>query len=254
VGTNVFFRRYIKSVLRLAACCEEKNVGTLPGGRTLVLSPHYDDEVIGAGGAIMIQAEKGSRVGVVYLTDGRMGIPGIRDRSLVEATRRAESARALDILGIDEVYHMAEPETKLRPGRKLLRELAPIVKEFSPEVVFVPWFFDNHVDHVEANRVLASVAGELNSGVLIAGYEVWTPLVPNLYLDITGVASRKRKALLCFTSQLRQVDYMRTAMALGKRRAMEWGRGLYAEAFFCLRVEEYLDWIDRSGIGAMKFV
>jgi len=254
MASNVFYDRYIRSVLLLRERYREEKTRALPGGRTLVLSPHYDDEVIGAGGAVLTQIERGHRVRVVYLTDGRMGMPSIPDKALVEETRRAESHQALEILGVREVYHLSEPETMLRPGKALVQKLIPVVRGFAPEVVLVPWFFDNHVDHVEANRVLLSIVSELDKSTVILGYEVWTPLIPNLYLDITRFASKKRKALMCFASQLEQVDYIRTTMALGKRRALESDSGGYAEAFLCMRIEEYIDWIDRSGIAAIKFV
>jgi LmbE family N-acetylglucosaminyl deacetylase len=254
MAVNVFHKKYLESVLGIRELSARRAMSELPGGRTLVLSPHYDDEVIGSGGTIMTQLSRGHRIRVVYLTDGREGIPEIVDGAEVEKIRRMESGHALEILGVKDSMHLSAPETRLRPDSGFLRKLIHVVREFSPELILIPWLFDNHVDHVEANRILLRVEKELEPNVLILAYEVWTPLVPNLYVDITRFAREKRRALFCFTSQLQQVDYMRTSMALGRRRALEQGFEGYSEAFLCLPVAEYTDLIRKSGIASMKFV
>ena len=254
MATASFHESYVRTVLELGDRCIVGGGSEIPNGRTLVLSPHYDDDVIGAGGAIMTQLSKGCRVKVVYLTDGREGIPHLRDKAEVENTRRRESARALEVLGVGEAVHLLVPETHLRPTGFLVRKMIRLVRSFSPEVILIPWFFDNHVDHVEAHKVLFRMTKGLEDDVVILGYEVWTPLQPNLVIDVTRFASRKREALLCFGSQLEQVDYLRTSMALSRRRALEAGVGGYAEAFLCLPVSEYVGWIRKSGIASLRFV
>jgi LmbE family N-acetylglucosaminyl deacetylase len=254
VVTNVFYEKYMNMLPRMIELNVRNGITGLPGGRTLVLAPHYDDDVIGAAGAMMTQLERGYRVKVVYLTDGSLGIPRIRDSAVVEKIRRSESEHALGILGVGEMSHLAIPEVRFRPSRRVLRTLEPILKEYSPEVVFIPWMFDNHVDHVETNRVLYELRSVLGNDVHIVGYEVWTPLVPTLTLDISRFASLKRRALMCFSSQLEQVDYMRTTMALSRRRALETGNRGYAESFLCLAARDYLALFERSGLASLKFI
>jgi len=251
---NIIFNRYKRSILQLCNRRGRVVINELPGGRTLVLSPHYDDDVIGMGGTILMQLERGHRVKVIYLTDGREGIPRMDDRSEVERIRKAESARALEILGVTETEHLSAPETLLRPEPRILDRLKQLLRDFAPELIFLPWFFDNHVDHIETNRLLKRIIQSSAPETLILGYEVWTPLPPNLYLDISPYARAKREALLCFASQLEQVDYMRTSLALSKRRALEMGSSGYAEAFLCFSVSRYLEWIDRTGIDRLRFI
>lgn len=251
---HAFHKNYVRSVLEMGGHYTGKDRLKLPGGRTLVLSPHYDDEVIGAGGTIMTQLSRGHRVSVIYLTDGREGIPKLEDRVEVERIRRGESERARRILGVSEQAHLSAPETRLRPTGPVLRKLTQMLKSFAPELIFIPWFFDNHVDHVEANMILYRIEKELDEDIFILGYEVWTPLSPNLYVDVTRYASKKREALHCFSSQLEQVDYLRTSMALSRRRALEAAIRGYAEAFLCLHAREYFDLIKRSGIASMRFI
>jgi LmbE family N-acetylglucosaminyl deacetylase len=254
MDTNLFYDLYLKSIPALLRVEKKPVPSSLPQGRALVLSPHYDDEVIGAGGAIALLRGLGEAVKVVYMTDGREGIPELADREVVERTRREESARALEILGGAESFHLRAPETRLSPRRGLLKRLVPIVREFSPEIILLPWFFDNHVDHVETNRILLEISRAISPDATVLGFEVWTPLPVNLYIDITPVAGKKQEALLSFASQISQVDYMRTSMALAKRRALEAGLDGYAEAFLSLPLGEYLGWVRRSGIHSMRFI
>lgn len=254
MGTNIFNKAYLRSLPPLASLASRWQSRELPRGPALVLSPHYDDEVIGAGGTISLMRDRGERVRIVYMTDGREGIPCMPDKEEVEKRRREESARALELLGGGESFHLRARETRLSPRRELVGKLASLVREFSPQLILLPWFFDNHVDHVETNRLLRKISHAIDPGVTVLGFEVWTPLLPNLFIDIAPVAGKKREALLSFSSQLAQVDYLRTSMALSRRRALEAGFGGYAEAFLRLPAAEYLDWVGRSGVGAMRFV
>ncbi len=248
-----FYRRYVNALLPFRDACAGHRVTDIPGRRTLVISPHYDDEVIGAGGTLMSLREKGRDVLVVYVTDGREGIPSLEDPAKAEEIRRKESERALSHMGVADSVHLRVPETRVRPYRSLVSDLMAIVNAYHPDSVILPWFFDNHVDHVEVNRVLVRLARTLDPGVLILGSEVWTPLPPNLIVDCSAYAERKRQALECFASQLAQVDYLRTSLALGERRAVDAGAKRLAEAFSCLPARLYVDWIRRAGIASMRF-
>jgi LmbE family N-acetylglucosaminyl deacetylase len=210
--------------------------------------------VIGAGGAIALLRSRGEEVKIVYMTDGREGIPSMADRDEVERTRKRESARAVGVLGGAESFHLGAPETRLSPRRRLMEALTPILRDYAPRTIFLPWFFDNHVDHIETNRIFLRLSRVIDPEANVLGFEVWTPLAANLHVDITPVAEKKREALLCFASQLLQVDYMRTSMALSRRRGVEAGLDGYAEAFLALPAGEYLEWVRRSGISSLRFI
>src|SRR3989338_967471 len=66
----------------------------------LVLAPHFDDETIGCGGTIRKHILGGNRVCVVYVTDGRKGIPDLADKEKVTEIRKGEAKKALGILGV----------------------------------------------------------------------------------------------------------------------------------------------------------
>ena len=84
--------------------------------------------------------------------------------------------------------------------------------------------------------VAAALAREAFRGMAL-GYEVWDALVPDAILDITTVAEDKRKAMLCYETQLAYVDYLHTVFGLNAHRSLHFnhGRG-YSEAFATVEV------------------
>ena len=90
------------------------------------------------------------------------------------------------------------------------------------------------------------------------GYEIWSPVPANRYVDITEFVDTKIEAMRHCKSQLKDTDLIRPVIALNTYRSIRFlaGRG-YAEAFYSCYVEEYqflFDHISREGLhgGAFK--
>ncbi|HEY1909424.1 MAG TPA: PIG-L family deacetylase [Vicinamibacterales bacterium] len=82
-----------------------------PGTRLLVIAPHPDDEVLGAGGLMQRVYEGGGAIRVVYLTDGDGYPEGVQEEDHIESPtaddyrgygrrRRREARAALTTLGL----------------------------------------------------------------------------------------------------------------------------------------------------------
>ena len=54
---------------------------------------------------------------------------------------------------------------------------------------------------------------------MVLGYEIWSLLTPNAFIDITELLDRKLEAIAQYESQLRTVDYIAFASGLAKVRA-----------------------------------
>jgi LmbE family N-acetylglucosaminyl deacetylase len=210
------------------------------GHRALVLSPHCDDDVIGLGGTMRHHALNREPITVVYFTGGTFAEEGTGGTVTVQ--RRDEARKAAGILGVTDLIFMGEHEGRLKPSRDLLERLDQIFREVRPEVVYLPWLLDNHVDHNAVNQIFWHSCRRWKGTCRVYAYEVWTPLMPNRIVDITEHAEIKEKALSQYTSRLKDVDYVSTTMALNRYRSITTmkGRG-YAEAFLCMDSEEYLD-------------
>lgn len=85
----------------------------------LVLVPHQDDEILGAGGLIQIYKGRGDSVRVVFATNG-----DYRGRDIA-CRRYYESKRALSQIGIpeSEIYYLGYGDTGMRASHSFLLRL-----------------------------------------------------------------------------------------------------------------------------------
>ncbi len=246
---------YLKSFIRPRDLVTIPRVVDKPeGSRILVLSPHFDDDVLACGGTLYKHVLANDSVAVVYLTDGREGDPSVADKKLVEETRKAEARRATAILGIERLIFLDQPDSRLRPTPSLIDRLAEIVSEERPDLIYVPSFLENHIDHFEVSRILLALASKIRLECNVCAYEAWTPLLPNIVVDITEVMEKKKEAAQQYVSQLKQVDYLNAMLGLNRYRSVYvmQGRG-YAEAFFFASSHEYVGLMKRLGLGRQRY-
>jgi LmbE family N-acetylglucosaminyl deacetylase len=193
-------------------------------GRVLVLAPHADDDVLGCGGTACLHAEQEDPVHVLIVYDGLFGDPDGRfEPEEYRQRRRAEARAGGAHLGLERYEFWDYPEGHLPSDVDLAaaaQRIAGRIGELAPDVIYAPWVGEHHVDHHalgRAARLALSIAGFRGEAW---GYEVWTPLVPTLIVDITPVFERKRSALLEHESQLAYRDILHKGLALNAQRAM----------------------------------
>lgn len=201
-----------------------------PAGGVCLFAPHPDDEVLGAGGTLALHVRQGDRVSVVVAFDGAAGIAAGED----PRRRRAESRAALEHLGVSDVRFLDHPEGHAPTRAELdaaILEVAGIVRELEPRTVYAPWAGEHHLDHHVVARVVRAALAEVEFSGHAFGYEVWTPLVPTLVVDIEPVIERKRAALSEFRSQLAAVDLVHTGLGLAAQRSLYLPGSRWGEAF-----------------------
>jgi len=195
-----------------------------PHGRVLLLAPHADDDVIGAGGTCALHVEQGDPVRVVVCYDGVQGDPEHRfDPGELRRMRQREARAGGAHLGFSDYEFLGYPEGHLPgPGelRAAAQALAERVRAFAPDLVYTPWVGEQHVDHhvlARATRLALALCGFRGEAW---GYEVWSPLVATLIVDVTSVQARKQAALAEHVSQLAYHDLATKGLALSRQRAM----------------------------------
>lgn len=143
----------------------------------LVIAPHADDEAIGAGKLIRALRQRGTRVGVLIVSDGAASHPGSRrwPRERLVAERRRETRRALRRLGVDaggiEFLGLADGALSLaatRCGRAVIRAIA---RHRRLDLLVGPSGQDGHPDH---RAVAAAIAAAPRPARRLA-YPVWPP-------------------------------------------------------------------------------
>ena len=186
-----------------------------PGSRLVVVAPHPDDEILGAGGLLAAAARAGREILLAAVTDGQASHPGSGKWPEAElaAQRRRESAEALEVLGAGAaaVRRLGFPDGGVAARTAALTTaLAGLL--MASDVVVSPWRFDGHPDHEATGYATALAARGRGARHLEAPVWAWhwaapgDPRVPwpracVLYLGPI-LAQRKRAAIGCFTSQL----------------------------------------------------
>jgi N-acetylglucosamine malate deacetylase 1 len=199
----------------------------------LVIAPHPDDETIGCGGALCLHAQREDRVTAVFLTSGELGLKKL-PREKAWEIREAEARRAGKILGLAELHFLRQPDWTLGEHTDTTVEsLQPILKQESPELIYVPHLLEQHPDHQVALPIAREAAER--SGIRapkFRAYEVWTPLGRfDEIADISAVMPRKLRALRAHRSQLDEFDYARAVRGLNQYRGALAAHSRYAEVF-----------------------
>ncbi len=190
-------------------------------GTLVIVAPHMDDEALACGGLIAKLPDK-QRVHLIYATDGMKSPAPIMagDATSLDLgkVRKNESIQAIKLLGVPEqnLHFLSLPEAQLNENISALQtQLNDRLKQLAPQFIFTPFRYDRHLDHLAVNHTVVSL---LEQGAIQAQlieyfvYYRWR-LLPKrdirkyirprflFTLDISDVATLKRKSLDCFTSQ-----------------------------------------------------
>jgi LmbE family N-acetylglucosaminyl deacetylase len=182
-----------------------------PPARMLVVSPHPDDEVLGAGGLMRVHALAGHPVTVLSITDGEAAH---RDWAGLNRIRRRELHQALDVLAGDtiDVVHLGVPDGRVHEH---VDAVVDVVRDLAaPGTLLVaPYELDGHPDHDAAGRACRDIAR--TRGVTLLRYPIWswhhsTPadFVEGHWARFSLDAATRRakaQAIECFSSQMQPI-------------------------------------------------
>ncbi|MGM9524131.1 MAG: PIG-L deacetylase family protein [Faecousia sp.] len=211
-----------------------------PRGRNIVvLAPHIDDEIIGCGGTLCKHIDSGDRVSVIYMTDGSRGTKDFAADTALCRQRRAEAAASNQILGISSSFFLDLQDGSEKSWDEAAPRLAELLGQLSPQLIYLPPYDDLHADHRKTNTLLRLAVPEYTGNLCV--YEVWTPIQPNLLVNITPQMERKLSAIRACGSQIAAVPYDRMILGLNTYRAafLFAAQAEYAEAFRLLPAQEY---------------
>ena len=211
------------------------------GEKILILAPHFDDAILGCSGTLL--KYNPSNISIVYLTDGSEGIPKIKDKKLVNKIRIEEAKKAMNFIGVKDIHYLNEPECESKINDESIEKLSLIIKNKNPDLIYLPWFLDNHVDHIKFNKILFEVYKRNRFNCNICSYEIWTPLLPNVVVDISKNITKKKEAIMFFESQLKNVNYLDTILGINKYRSIYNMKGKgYAETFLVVSIDKYFEY------------
>ncbi len=216
--------------------------------KTLVVAPHPDDEVLGAGGTLLRRKAEGVKVAWLIVTAISVQSGWSEDKV---KQRADEVKRVAEFFGFDEVVTLNFPTTQLDrvPMSDLVTGLSTVFKEFQPEEVFVPHPSDVHTDHRMVFDAVASCTKWFRypSVKRVLAYETLSEtdfglgsdqgFRPNVFVNIEPFLDDKLQAMKIYSSELGEFPFPRSYEAI---RALATVRGAAsgfkaAEAFELLR-------------------
>lgn len=216
--------------------------------RVLVIAPHMDDEVLGAGATIARRVHEGDEVHVCIVAHR------VYDHVFDDAKNRVEmecAERARGVLGYKDLQFLDLPDERLDAClQDVIVPLERCVREIQPDVVYLNHRGDNHQDHravFHAAMVAVRPAATLGLRTVLC-YETpssteqappvpETAFLPNAYVNVADHLEAKIHALRCYQTEARTFAHPRSEEAvrlLARRRGVESGFTA-AEAFIILR-------------------
>ena len=221
----------------------------LTAGRILVLAAHPDDESLGAGGTLALNAGRSEAIRIWIATDGT-GQDGVSadDAAAYGAKRRGEALRAAEALGLPAPRFGGFVDRDLpADSTRLDAAIRAEMEEFQPDLILCPSPAELHPDHRALARSLFGLVAASRPGdsdhdrfrfLRVAFYELSHPMLPNTLVDIASVAEKKADALAAYPSQQAVRDYAGAIAGLNAyRRLTVLGHGP-VEAFHLLSYGE----------------
>lgn len=196
--------------------------------RTLVLAPHFDDEVLGCGGLVAQLCRAGAPVNVLFLTDGSGGVEEIDDRAVYAARRRREAEKVTRLLGCAGLEVLGIRDGALAAGRaEAAAAIRQSLLEQRPGLLLVPSPLEVSEDHRAAFAalfdVLSPAAEDAALGAVARGLEVWLydvnhPGYPDRLVDVSDCRATIEAAMALYASQEERHPYLRAGLGLRQFR------------------------------------
>jgi len=173
----------------------------------LVVAAHPDDAELCLGGTLLVAKDRGLRTAVVDLTRGELSSRGDPE------TRAKETARATELLALDERRNLDLGDGTIRDRDDARAALVGEIRRLRPRVVLAPWRDDLHPDHAGAGELAyrsfyLTGVGRFSPGphppyrpALLGYYLGHTPFEPSVIVDISEVWERKLALIAAYGSQ-----------------------------------------------------
>lgn len=216
----------------------------------MVISPHADDETLGAGGTILKYKENGYRI--VWLNIANMKEEYGYSREDVEEKQR-QIYFVRDAYQADEFIDLGLCPASISeyPQKELIGKISHILYKNQPEILLLPFQNDAHSDHKAVwqaayactksfryhfiKRVLSmEILSETNFAYCSNGF------LPDYYIDISNYLEKKIDIMKIYNNELGIHPFPRSIAcmeALALLRGCEAGVK-YAEAFKCVKMIE----------------
>lgn len=216
----------------------------------MVVSPHPDDETLGAGGSLFRYKKEGHKIYWLNITD----IDEMSGWPKEIADKRKQQIKQInELYGFDGFYNLGFTPTTLGDisENELISAISKCIHEVEPQVLLLPNPYDAHSDHKYVfNATMActkvfrypyikkiltmEILSETDFGSLYHSFEA------NYYVDITDYIEDKIDALKIYDTEIGEPPFPRSIDAVKSLATLRGGAAgvRYSEAFHVIKVIE----------------
>jgi LmbE family N-acetylglucosaminyl deacetylase len=216
----------------------------------LIVVAHKDDETIGMGGTIAKHTNNGDNVFCVAMTDG---VSSRKDSTQSDVKKRALAAnKAAKILNFKWLENRVFPDNSIDsiPLLSIIEVIEEAKNEINPKIIYTHSKADLNIDHrIVCDAVLTAfrpqpseswneiITFEVPSATDYGHPNVTGNFSPNLFVNIEKTWDLKKKALNCYSEEMRKYPHSRSLKALeNNNKSLGNKVGLeFAEAFQIIR-------------------
>lgn len=216
----------------------------------LVVSPHPDDETLGAGGTILKYKNNGQKIYWLNFTHMKeeygYEIPQINKRNnQIDAVNK--------LYGFDKFYNLELEPAYLEKYHTdiIIRQVSSIINEIKPQTVILPYRYDIHSDHKFVFDVMYSCTKNFRYPYIkkILCMEILSEtdfslsdcgFVPNYFVDITEFMDKKIQISKTYEGEIKDHPFPRSELSIKSLASI---RGcscgcFYAEGFKLIKYIE----------------
>jgi bacillithiol biosynthesis deacetylase BshB1 len=177
----------------------------------LFIGAHPDDIELTCSGTLVKLVNSGKNAGIADLTRGELSTRGTME------IREKETNEATKTLGIIYRTNLNIRDGSIDNTEENRLKVIQIIRACSPELVFLPYPYDRHPDHVHASELIRNAAFYLGLKKIETEFEGKEQLPhrpskliyymhaytfePSFIVDITNELESKMKSILCYKSQ-----------------------------------------------------
>lgn len=204
--------------------------------KILVVAPHADDEVLGAGGVIQLHIQRNDTVFVVVVANRVIGHK-IDEKYVAHTKRNAQEVKKM--LGIEKYFFCGLADEHLDESLiNVIMAIEEVVNEVIPDIAYIPNETDTNQDHRAVYQACLVACRNIDK---VLAYEVPSEtknFEPNFYAELEEeFLANKIKAMQYYESEIRKYPNPRSEEGLrifAQMRGMECNRKL-AEAFILIK-------------------
>ncbi len=214
--------------------------------RVVFISPHPDDETLGCGGTILKHKFQKDKIYWLNFTS----IKNTENKNFNKIKQREkEINKIIKFYKFDYFKNLNFETTMLDsvPLSVLVNELKKEFNKINPDIVYAPFFNDNHTDHKVVNEAVTSCFKWFRSKNLkkLLVYEtlsetnfnyIYPVFSPNEFNNITKFIKKKIQAMKIYKGELGKHPFPRSETAIKSKALLRGSESgfEYAEAFMCL--------------------